>query len=170
MPIKEDFVLGDNVGIFRPALVNLYGGSLGNDTKVGAFVEIQKGVAISAPCKISSHTFLCEGVTIEDEVFVGHDLMFTNNICQRATNDVGSLQTEADWQTVPTCIRRQASIGTNATIIAGVVVGERALNGAGAIVTKDVPDFAIVAGVPAKAIGGVREEPGLNGSADVVRP
>lgn len=157
MPVKEDVVLGKDVRIFQPALVNLYGCSIGDESKVGAFVEVQKNATIGVRCKISSHTFICEGVTIEDEVFIGHGVMFTNDIFPSATNDDGSLQTEADWRTVPTRIRRRASIGSNATIIAGVTVGEHALVGAGAVVTRDVPDYAIVAGVPARVIGDVRE-------------
>jgi acetyltransferase-like isoleucine patch superfamily enzyme len=157
MPISEDVRLGEGVRIFQPDLVNLYGCSIGDDTKIGAFVEIQKNARIGARCKVSSHTFICEGVDIEDEVFVGHGVMFINDIYPRAANDDGSLQTESDWQVVETRVRRRASIGSNATVLAGVTIGEQALVGAGAVVTKDVPDYAIVAGVPARVIGDVRK-------------
>jgi UDP-2-acetamido-3-amino-2,3-dideoxy-glucuronate N-acetyltransferase len=157
MPIASDVTLGDGVKIFQPDLVNLYGCSIGAETKIGAFVEIQKKASIGARCKISSHTFVCEGVTIEDEVFIGHGVMFTNDRYPRAANDDGSLQTEADWQVVDTRVKQRASIGSNATIGAGVIIGESALVGAGAVVTRDVPDYAIVAGVPARVIGDVRQ-------------
>jgi UDP-2-acetamido-3-amino-2,3-dideoxy-glucuronate N-acetyltransferase len=157
MPISDDVALGQNVKIFHPSLVNLYGCSVGDDSKIGAFVEVQKGVAIGARCKISSHTFICEGVTVEDEVFIGHGVMFTNDRYPRATNTDGGLQTEADWKVEATRIRRGASIGSNATIICGVTIGEGAIVGAGAAVTKDVPDYSIVAGVPAKVIGDTRK-------------
>ncbi|MEK8022702.1 MAG: acyltransferase [Candidatus Hydrogenedentota bacterium] len=149
MPIAPSVTLGTGVLIHHKDLVNLYGCSIGDDTKVGAFVEIQKNAAIGARCKISSHTFICEGVTIEDEVFVGHGVMFINDRYPRATAD-GALQTEADWKVVPTRIRKGASIGSGATILCGVTVGAGALVGAGAVVTKDVPDGATVAGVPAR--------------------
>ena len=158
MPIAKSVSLGKDVKIFQPDLVNLYGCSIADDTKVGAFVEIQKNATIGARCKISSHTFVCEGVTIEDEVFVGHGVMFINDLFPRATNADGSLQTEEDWSVENTTIRRTAAIGSNATIVAGVTVGVGALVGAGAVVTKDVPDYAIVAGVPARVIGDVREK------------
>jgi acetyltransferase-like isoleucine patch superfamily enzyme len=147
MPIAADVRLGDGVKIFQPDLVNLYGCAIGSHTKIGAFVEIQKNAVIGARCKVSSHTFICEGVTIEDEVFVGHGVMFTNDIYPRATNEDGSLQTEANWQVLETLVKRRASIGSNATVLVG----------AGAVVTRDVPDFAIVAGVPARVIGDVRK-------------
>jgi UDP-2-acetamido-3-amino-2,3-dideoxy-glucuronate N-acetyltransferase len=158
MPIAADVVLGTGVRIFQPDLVNLYGCSVGDETKVGAFVEIQKSATIGARCKISSHTFVCEGVEIEDECFIGHGVMFTNDVYPSAVNRDGTLQTEADWQVIKTKVKRRASIGSNATIIAGVTIGEGALVGAGAVVTKDVPDFAIVAGVPARVIGDVRKQ------------
>src|SRR5215213_1342899 len=158
MPIAADVILGPGVRIFQPDLVNLYGCSVGAETKIGAFVEIQKNVAVGARCKISSHTFICEGVEIEDECFIGHGVMFTNDIYPSAVNCDGELQTEADWTVVKTIVRKRASIGSNATIIAGVTIGEGALIGAGAVVTKDVPDFAIVAGVPARIIGDVRKQ------------
>jgi acetyltransferase-like isoleucine patch superfamily enzyme len=156
MPIADNVVLGQDVRIFQPDLVNLYGCSIGAETKIGAFVEIQKNASVGERCKISSHSFICEGVSIEDEVFVGHGVMFTNDIYPRAVNEDGTPQTEADWVVVKTTVRTRASIGSNATIIAGVTIGEAALIGAGAVVTKDVPDFAIVAGVPARIIGDVR--------------
>ncbi len=165
MPVADSVTLGKDVRIFQPTLVNLYGCTIGDETKVGAFVEIQKGASIGARCKISSHTFVCEGVVIEDEVFVGHGVMFTNDLFPRATNDDGSLQSESDWHVEPTRIRRGASIGSNATLIAGVTVGLSALVGAGAVVTKDVPDYAIVAGVPARVIGDTREPGNASGSS-----
>jgi acetyltransferase-like isoleucine patch superfamily enzyme len=158
MPIAANVVLGTGVSIFQPELVNLYGCSIGDETKIGAFVEIQKNATVGARCKISSHTFICEGVEIEDECFVGHGVMFTNDVYPSAVNPDGTLQTEADWQVIRTRVRRRASIGSNATIIAGITIGESALVGAGAVVTKDVPDFAIVACVPARVIGDVRKE------------
>lgn len=157
MPIAADVILGRDVRIFQPDLVNLYGCSIGSETKVGAFVEIQKNAQVGARCKISSHTFICEGVEIEDECFIGHGVMFTNDVYPSAVNRDGTLQTEADWQVIKTIVKKRASIGSNATIIAGVTIGEGALVGAGAVVTKDVPDFAIVAGIPARVIGDVRE-------------
>jgi UDP-2-acetamido-3-amino-2,3-dideoxy-glucuronate N-acetyltransferase len=158
MPIAPDVTLGSDVKIFHPALVNLYGCSIGAETKIGAFVEIQKNAEVGARCKISSHSFVCEGVVLEDEVFVGHGVMFTNDTYPRATNTDGTLQGEADWAVVPTKVKKGAAIGSNVTIIAGITIGEHALVGAGAVVTHDVPDFAIVAGVPARVIGDVREK------------
>jgi len=157
MPIAADVFLGPDVRIFQPDLVNLYGCSIGAQTKIGAFVEIQKNTTIGARCKISSHSFVCEGVTIEDEVFVGHGVMFINDIYPRAVNEDGTLQTESDWQVVRTTVKKRAGIGSNATILAGVTIGEGALIGAGAVVTRDVADYSIVAGVPARVIGDVRE-------------
>ena len=157
MPIAKDVVLGRDVRIFQPDLVNLYGCSIGADSKIGAFVEIQRNASVGERCKISSHSFVCEGVTIEDEVFVGHGVMFTNDVYPRAVNEDGTLQTESDWQVVKTTVKKRASIGTNATILAGVTIGEAAMVGAGAVVTTDVPDYAIVAGVPARVIGDVRK-------------
>jgi UDP-2-acetamido-3-amino-2,3-dideoxy-glucuronate N-acetyltransferase len=149
MPIAPDVVLGKNVKIMQPELVNLYGCRLGDDTKVGAFVEIQKNAAIGARCKISSHTFICEGVSIADEVFVGHGVIFINDRYPRATSD-GKLQSEADWKVVPTKVERGASIGSGVVVLCGVTIGENAIVGAGAVVTKDVPRNATVAGVPAR--------------------
>jgi acetyltransferase-like isoleucine patch superfamily enzyme len=157
MPIADNVILGQNVRIFQPELVNLYGCSIGDETKIGAFVEIQKNATIGARCKISSHSFVCEGVTIEDEVFIGHGVMFTNDRYPRAVNQDGSLQSDKDWQAIKTIVRKRASLGSNATIVAGVTIGESAMVGAGAVVTRDVPDFAIVAGVPARVIGRVKE-------------
>jgi len=156
MPIASDVILGNGVRIFHPDLVNLYGCTVGADTKIGAFVEIQKNALIGARCKISSHSFVCEGVTIEEEVFVGHGVMFTNDRYPRAANEDGSLQADTDWQVIRTHVKRRASIGSNATILPGLTIGEAALVGAGAVVTTDVQDYAIVAGVPARVVGDVR--------------
>jgi acetyltransferase-like isoleucine patch superfamily enzyme len=149
--ITPDVKLGSGVRIFQPDLVNLYGCSIGADTKIGTFVEIQKNAAIGARCKVSSHTFICEGVTIEDEVFVGHGVMFINDRHPRATAG-GQLQTEADWEVIPTVVRRGASIGSGAVILCGVTIGEYALVGAGAVVTQDVLPHTVVAGVPARLL------------------
>ena len=151
MPIADSVTLEEGVVIFHRDLVNLYGCHVGAGTKIGAFVEIQKGAHIGRRCKISSHTFVCEGVTIEDDVFVGHGVMFTNDPYPRATLE-GRLQTEADWTVVPTRVCRGASIGSGAAILCGVTIGERALVGAGAVVTRDVPADATVAGVPARVL------------------
>ena len=151
MPIAKNVTLGPGVVIHHPDLVNLYGCSIGGDTKVGAFVEIQKNASIGSRCKISSHTFVCEGVTIEDGVFIGHGVMFINDRYPQSTAESGVLQTEADWQVVPTRVCRGASIGSGAVILCGLTVGEGALVGAGAVVTKDVPAGATVMGVPARA-------------------
>lgn len=156
MPVAPDVVLGRGVKIPQPDLVNLYGCKLGDETKVGAFVEIQKNAAVGARCKISSHTFICEGVTLADEVFVGHGVMFINDRYPRATRD-GALQTEADWKVVPTLVKKRASIGSGSVILCGVTIGEAAVIGAGAVVTRDVPDHAVVAGVPARWLGDARE-------------
>ena len=155
--ISDDVILGKNVRIFQPNLVNLYGCKIDEGTKIGAFVEVQRGATIGSNCKISSHTFICGGVHIEDGVFVGHGVMFINDLYPKAVNLDGSLQTEADWEMVETHIKMRSSIGSNATIMGGVTVGVGALIGAGAVVTQDVPDYAIVAGVPARVIGDVRE-------------
>lgn len=154
--VKNDVKLGEGVAIYHPDLVNLYGCKIGDKTKIGTFVEIQKGASIGSNCKISSHTFICEGVDIEDGVFIGHGVMFTNDIYPKAVDVDGNLQTEADWEVIGTRIKTRASIGSNATILCGITIGEGALVGAGAVVIKDVPDFAIVAGVPARVIGDVR--------------
>ena len=142
--------LGKNTRIFN--FVNAYGCSIDDNTKIGAFVEIQKGAFIGKNCKISSHSFICEGVHIEDNVFVGHGVMFTNDLFPKATNSDGSQQTEADWKVIETIVKKGASIGSNATILCGITIGENALIGAGSVVTKDVPPNTVVAGVPAKII------------------
>lgn len=147
--------------VHHPDLVNLYGCTIGADTKIGTFVEIQKGASVGARCKISSHTFICEGVDIEDGVFVGHGVMFTNDVYPRAVRADGELQVEADWEVVPTRVKTRASIGSNATILCGITIGHHALVGAGAVVTQDVPDYKIVAGVPARVIGDVRDHAGI---------
>jgi len=146
--IAPDVRFGKNVRVF--AFVNLYGCEVGDDSRIGTFVEIQKGARIGQRCKISSHTFICEGVTIEDEVFVGHGVTFINDMFPRATTDGGGLQTDADWTCVPTVVKRGASIGSGATILGGVTIGERAIVGAGSVVTRDVPAGTIVAGNPAR--------------------
>jgi UDP-2-acetamido-3-amino-2,3-dideoxy-glucuronate N-acetyltransferase len=156
MPIAENVRLGVNVKVFQPDLVNLYGCDIGEDTKIGAFVEIQKNATVGARCKISSHSFICEGVAIEDEVFVGHGVMFINDRYPRAANADGSLQTEADWSVESTRVCRGASIGSGATIMAGVTIGEGAMIGAGAVVTRDVAPHAVVVGVPARIVGDAR--------------
>jgi len=142
--------LGKNTRIFN--FVNAYGCSIDDNSKIGAFVEIQKGAFIGKNCKISSHSFICEGVHIEDNVFVGHGVMFTNDLFPKATNPDGSQQTEADWKVIETNVKKGASIGSNATILCGITIGENALVGAGSVVTKDVPPNTVVAGVPAKII------------------
>lgn len=148
--IADDVKLGLGVRVFH--FVNMYGCEIGDGTKVGSFVEIQKGVKVGKNCKISSHTFICEGVTIEDDCFIGHGVMFINDKYPRATNEDGSMQTEADWSVETTHIKKGASIGSNATILCGVTIGTRAVIGAGAVVTKDVPDDATVAGNPARVL------------------
>lgn len=167
--IAEDVVLGEGVRIFN--FVNLYGCRIGDRSKIGSFVEIQKNAKIGADCKISSHTFICKGVSIEDEVFVGHNVSFINDKMPRSTAPGGGLQTEADWKVVPTLIRRGASIGTGSTILCGVTIGERAVIGAGSVVTKDVPAGAVVAGCPARTLhrttsGGTEQSTGKELQAD----
>jgi len=147
--IAPDVKLGRNVRIF--GFTNLYGCEIGDDSKIGTFVEIQKGVKIGSRCKISSHTFICEGVTLEDEVFVGHHVVFTNDRYPRATTG-GALQTEADWECIPTVVKRGASIGSGAVLLCGITIGENALIGAGSVVTRDVPAGATVAGNPARVV------------------
>ena len=156
MPIAQSVVLEEGVIIFHENLVNLYGCRIGSGTKIGAFVEIQKNATIGKRCKISSHSFVCEGVEIEDEVFVGHGVIFTNDLYPRATTDDGRMQNDADWIVLPTKVRHGASIGSSATILPNLTIGSRAIVGAGAVVTRDVPDYAIVAGVPAVVIGDTR--------------
>lgn len=160
--ITDDVRLGDGVIVHHPELVNLYGCSVGNESRIGTFVEIQRGATIGERCKISSHSFICEGVCIEDGVFVGHGVVFINDAYPGAVNSGGQLQTDTDWTVVPTRVKTQASIGSNATILCGITIGERALVGAGAVVTRDVPDYAIVAGVPAKVIGDIRQRTPAN--------
>lgn len=148
--IAPDVKLGQRVRIVD--FVNLYGCAIGDDTRIGTFVEVQKGAVVGRRCKISSHTFICEGVTIEDDVFVGHNVTFINDRFPRATNGRGAVQTEQDWECEPTVVRRGASIGSGATILCGVTIGERAIVGAGSVVTRDVPPEAIVAGNPARVL------------------
>lgn len=152
--ISSDVKLGRNVKIYD--FVNLYGCSVGDDSRIGTFVEIQKNAVVGARCKVSSHSFICDGVTLEDEVFVGHGVMFINDIYPRATTEDGRPQTESDWGVLKTLVKRRASIGSNCTILAGVTIGENSMVGAGAVVTRDVPDFAIAVGVPARVVGDIR--------------
>ncbi len=158
MPVSDDVRLGEGVQIMHPDLVNLYGCTIGPQTRIGPFVEIQRGAVIGPRCKISSHAFICSGVTIEEGVFVGHGVVFTNDLYPQATTNSGAVQGEGDWELVETVIKRRASIGSNATILAGVTIGTEALVGAGAVVTRDVPDYAVVVGVPARVIGDTREK------------
>ena len=158
MAISGDVKLGTDTRIFHPDLVNLYGCEIGDETGIGSFVEIQKGAKIGNRCKISSHSFICEGVTIEDGVFVGHGVMFTNDAYPSAVNKDGSLQTDADWAVLETRVKTRASIGSGATILPGITIGTGALVGAGAVVTGNVPDHAIVAGNPARVVGDAREK------------
>jgi acetyltransferase-like isoleucine patch superfamily enzyme len=154
--IASDVRLGVGVKVF--AFVNLYGCTIGDDTKIGTFVEIQKGVTIGNRCKISSHTFICEGVTIDDEVFVGHNVNFINDKVPRATNPDGTPQTESDWNCLRTRVGRRASIGTGAVIMGGITIGEGAVIGAGAVVTKDIPPGVVVVGNPARVLREVAEQ------------
>ena len=157
MPVESDVRLGSGVIIFHPELVNLYGCQIGDGTRIGTFVEIQKNALIGKNCKISSHSFICEGVEIEDEVFIGHGVKFINDLYPHATTEEGNLQGEADWKVLRTLVRARASIGTNATILPNLSIGRGAMIGAAALVVADVPDHAIVAGAPARVIGDVRE-------------
>ena len=154
--IAPDVKLGRDVRIY--AFVNLYGCDIGDETRVGTFVEIQKGVKIGRRCKIQSHTFICEGVTIEDEVFVSHNVNFINDLMPRATTRAGGMKTEAEWTCTPTLVKRRAAIGTGSVIMAGVTIGESALVGAGSVVTKDVPSGAVVAGNPARLLRMLKPE------------
>lgn len=154
--IAPDVKLGKNVKLSK--FINLYGCTVGDDTKIGAFVEIQKNAIIGNNCKVSSHTFICEGVTIDDDVFIGHSVTFINDSYPRATTGNGQLQTEADWKVEKTVVRKGASIGSGSTILANLTIGENAIVGAGSVVTKDVPANAIVAGNPAKLLRYVTEE------------
>jgi acetyltransferase-like isoleucine patch superfamily enzyme len=168
LSISDDVKLGKNVKLSK--FINLYGCSVGDDTKIGAFVEIQKNAAVGKRCKISSHTFICEGVTIEDNVFIGHNVTFINDKYPRATNENGELQTEEDWKVEPTLVRSGASIGSGTTILSNVTVGEKAIIGAGSLVTRDVPPHAIVAGNPARKLriqdSGVRNQDLGSGTAN----
>jgi acetyltransferase-like isoleucine patch superfamily enzyme len=155
LAIAPDVRLGTGVRLSK--FINLYGCEIGDETKIGAFVEIQKNARVGRRCKISSHTFICEGVTIEDQVFIGHGVTFINDRYPRATTADGALQSEADWQVEPTIVRRGASIGSGATILANVVIGENAIVGAGSLVARDVPPGAIVAGSPARFLRNVSE-------------
>ncbi len=154
--IAADVRLGRGVKLAR--FINLYGCVVGDDTKIGAFVEIQKNARVGKRCKISSHTFICEGVTIEDHVFVGHSVTFINDMYPRATTETGELQTEADWKVEPTLVRNGASIGSGSTILANVTIGEHSIVGAGSVVTRDVPDYTVVAGNPARVLRRVEIE------------
>ncbi len=168
--IAPDVVIGQRSRIF--AFTNLYGCRIGDDVKIGAFVEIQKGASVGNRCKVSSHTFICEGVTIEDEVFIGHGVIFINDRYPRATNGDGSMQTEADWSCVPTTVKCRASIGSGATILCGVTIGEGATIGAGSVVTKDVPPGAVVAGNPARVLRRAAngESVALSGGGPRIKP
>jgi acetyltransferase-like isoleucine patch superfamily enzyme len=152
MAIADDVIMGHDVSIRHEHLVNLYGCVIGNYTKIGTFVEIQKNSRVGDKCKISSHTFICEGVTVEDEVFIGHGVMFTNDKYPRATGDNGEMIQDDDWEVVPTIVRKGASIGSNSTILPGVTIGRNSVVGAGSVVTKDVQDGAIVVGSPARLV------------------
>jgi len=154
--IADDVRLGKNVKLAK--FINLYGCTIGDNTKVGTFVEIQKNASIGKNCKISSHTFICEGVTIEDDVFVGHNVTFINDTYPRATTQDGKLQTEADWTVEATVVKKGASIGSGCTILANVTIGENAILGAGSVITKDVPPNTIVAGNPAKILRKIKEQ------------
>ncbi len=154
--IADDVKLGKDVKIFN--FVNLYGCEIGDGTKIGTFVEIQRGAKIGKNCKISSHTFICEGVHIEDNCFIGHNVTFINDKYPRATNPDGTMQTDADWVCVPTFVKKGASIGSSSTILCGVTIGENAIVGCGAVVTKDVPPNTIVAGVPARVLRKIDEK------------
>lgn len=157
MPVAKSVILGNDVRIFQPDLVNLYDCRIGAETKIGPFVEIQGGAIIGSRCKISSHSFICEGVVIEDEVFVGHGVMFTNDVYPRATTIDGELAGPADWNCSPTKVCRRASIGSGATILPNLTIGENAMIAAGAVVTRDVPANAVVAGCPARVVGEVAD-------------
>jgi len=160
--IAPDVKLGKNVKIYD--FVNLYGCEIGDNTKLGTFVEIQKGVKIGANCKISSHTFVCEGVTIEDNVFVGHNVTFINDLYPRATTGDGAMQTDEDWVCVPTLVKKDASVGSSATVLCGVTIGEGAVVGAGSVVTKDVEPYTIVAGNPARFLRRLEPPGNLDGN------
>jgi acetyltransferase-like isoleucine patch superfamily enzyme len=170
--IADDVVLGRDVRLV--AFVNLYGCEIGDESRVGTFVEIQKGARIGRRCKIQSHTFICEGVAIEDDCFIGHGVVFINDTYPRATADGGALQTEADWECLQTVVRRGASVGSGATLLGGITIGENAIVGAGSVVTRDVPPNTIVAGNPARVLRNIdsesRHERSLPGPQTAVRP
>jgi acetyltransferase-like isoleucine patch superfamily enzyme len=157
MPVESNVKLGRNVIIFHPELVNLYGCQIGDGTKIGTFVEIQKNARVGKNCKISSHSFICEGVEIEDRVFIGHGVKFTNDLYPRATTLEGELQRDSDWKVLRTLVCTGASIGTNATVLPNLRIGRDAIIAAGAVVVDDVPEHAIVAGTPARVIGDIRD-------------
>jgi UDP-2-acetamido-3-amino-2,3-dideoxy-glucuronate N-acetyltransferase len=165
MPIADSVTLGRRVTIHHPELVNLYGCTVGDDTRIGAFVEIQAGAVIGARCKVSSHSFICSGVSLADEVFIGHGVMFTNDLHPRACTADGAPQGQADWCLRPTRVGHGASIGSHATLLCGITIGAGALVGAGAVVTRDVADHAVVAGVPARVIGDARRQGQLRDAA-----
>jgi UDP-2-acetamido-3-amino-2,3-dideoxy-glucuronate N-acetyltransferase len=169
MPIAKDVQIGRDVRIFHPDLVNLYGCAVGDESRIGTFVEIQAGAKVGSRCKISSHTFICEGVTIEDEVFIGHGVMFTNDRFPRATTEDGRPQGPADWKVEATRVGRRASIGSNATILCGITIGEGATVGAGSVVTRDVPSGAVVVGVPARAMDSGAANAALGNSRKIGR-
>ena len=158
MPINDNVQLGKDVYLGQADLINLYGCTIGDNTRIGAFVEIQKNVTIGCRCKISSHSFLCEGVTVGNEVFIGHGVIFTNDRFPRATTVDGRLQDDNDWQVIPTTVLDHASIGSGCTILCGVTIGSHAMIGAGSVVTVDVPPHAIVAGNPARLIGSMQNK------------
>lgn len=169
MPVAQSVILGQDVVIFQPDLVNLYGCRIGDGTRIGPFVEIQSEVTVGARCKVSSHSFLCSGVTLEDEVFVGHGVMFINDLMPRATTPDGAPKGADDWLCLATRVGRRASIGSNATILGGITIGTEALVAAGAVVTRDVPDGAIVAGNPARVVGDARARERLEASRTVTQ-
>jgi acetyltransferase-like isoleucine patch superfamily enzyme len=156
LAVSDDVTLGANVRLSR--FINLYGCSVGDNTKIGAFVEIQKNARIGKNCKISSHSFICEGVVVEDNVFIGHNVTFINDLYPKATTSTGALQTEEDWVCGTTVVKKGASIGSSSTLLCGITVGENAIVGAGSVVTKDVPPYCIVAGVPAKVLRSLNKE------------
>ncbi len=158
MPIADSVTLDTTTVIFHPSLVNLYGCTIGAETKIGTFVEIQSGASIGNRCKISSHSFICEGVTIEDGVFIGHGVMFTNDRFPAAVNENGELKSANDWTLETTLVKKRAAIGSGATILPGISIGEGALVAAGSVVTKNVADYMIVAGNPARVVGDIREK------------
>jgi UDP-2-acetamido-3-amino-2,3-dideoxy-glucuronate N-acetyltransferase len=158
--IAPDVKLGKNVKIYD--FVNLYGCQIGDNSKIGTFVEIQKGATVGKNCKISSHTFICEGVVIEDDVFIGHNVTFINDLYPRATSKEGTLQTEDDWEVVPTLVKKGASIGSSVTLLCGITIGANAVVGAGSVVTKDVSENTVVAGNPARELKRINEKTNMS--------